>query len=132
MNQVQHIAFHCSDMKRQEAFYTKHFGFKRARVFNRGKPDEFIMLRLGNTCMELFPVSPENAKKRGGEQPVGFMHLAFDVPDIAEAVKKLQSDGIKTEGIADCSAFAPGLKICFFSDPDGNRIELTQGWTDEN
>jgi len=26
MSAVQHIAFNCVDMKRQEAFYRKHFG----------------------------------------------------------------------------------------------------------
>jgi glyoxylase I family protein len=132
MNQIQHIAFRCADRNRQEAFYTKHFGFKRARVFDRGKPGEFIMLRLGNTCIELFPAGPGDAKKRGSEQPVGFTHLAFEVQDIEKAAKNLQADGIRTEGIIDCSNNAPGLKVCFFSDPDGNRIELMQGWADEN
>jgi glyoxylase I family protein len=131
MNQVQHIAFRCADRNRQEAFYTKHFGFKRVRVFDRGKPGEFIMIRLGSTCIELFPAGGEDKKKRGCEQPVGFTHLAFEVPDIKAAVKKIEADGIKTEGVVDCSAASPGLSVCFFQDPDGNRIELMQGWTDE-
>lgn len=131
MNQIQHVAFRCTDRDRQEKFYTKHFGFKRARVFNRGKPDEFVMLRLGSTCMELFPGSAADAQKRGGEQAIGFTHLAFEVPSIAEAVKRLQADGIKTEPVFDCSGDSPGLSVCFFADPDGNRIEIMQGWTDE-
>jgi glyoxylase I family protein len=131
MNTVHHIAFRCADRNRQEAFYARHFGFKRARVFERGKPGEFIVLRSGSACIELFPASPADVKKRGAEQAVGFTHLALEVPDIEKAVKKLEADGVKTEGIVDCSGMCPGLKVCFFTDPDGNRIEVMQGWTDE-
>ena len=56
---VQHIGFTCKDLKRQEAFYTKHFGFRRARVFNAGTPNEFVMLRLGGVCVEFFQASED-------------------------------------------------------------------------
>jgi len=130
-NAVQHLALNCRDLRWQEAFFTKHFGFRRARVFSAGTPDEFIMLRLGSTCLELFQAGPAGRSARGGEQAVGFKHLAFEVPDIAAAVARLHADGFPTERIADCSDVVPGLRICFFSDPDGNRIELMQGWADQ-
>ena len=128
MNTVQHIAFNCTDITRQEAFYTRHFGFRRSRVFNPDTPNEFIMLRLGATCLELFSAS-ESAE--AGEQNVGFKHLAFEVPDIEAAVEKLNADGIETDEIIDCSGIVPGLRVCFFNDPDGNRIELMQGYEDQ-
>ena len=131
MSATHHIALRCRDRKKQEAFYSKYLGFKRARVFNRGKPDEFVMLRLGSTCIELFQAGPDAAHAKGGEQPIGFMHLAFEVPDIDKAVSRLHADGFKTDNIIDCSAMVPGLRICFFDDPDGNRLELIQGWSDE-
>jgi glyoxylase I family protein len=131
MSAVQHVAMNCRDLRVQERFYTKHFGFRRARVFNAGTPGEFIMLRLDATCLELFQVGAEAKSARGGSQPVGFAHLAFDVSDIKKAVAKLNADGIQTEGIVDCSDSVPGLLICFFHDPDGNRVELMQGWNDQ-
>ena len=115
-------------MKRQEQFYTRHFGFRRSRVFNADTPDEFIMLRLGSTCLELFSA---NQCASAGEQCVGFKHLAFEVPDLEIAVAHLQDDGIETDAIIDCSATVPGLRVCFFNDPEGNRIELMQGYEDE-
>ncbi len=127
---VQHISMNCRDKAAQEAFYTKHFGFKRARVFNAGTPGEFVMLRLGDCCVELFNADVP-ADARGGEQPVGFKHLAFEVEDIAASVAGIEADGIQTEGIIDCGETVPGLSVCFFLDPDGNRLELMQGWTDE-
>jgi len=44
---VQHIALNCRDQVAQERFYGDLFGSERARVFNAGEPDEFVMLRLG-------------------------------------------------------------------------------------
>ena len=50
MAAIQHIGFNCRDHRKQEAFYTKHFGFKQARVRAKGTPQELIMLRLGSCC----------------------------------------------------------------------------------
>ncbi len=131
MNAIQHIAFHCRDLTAQEQFYTKHFGFRRARVFNRGTPNEFLMLRLGATCLELFAAPAAAKKLLAKPQPVGFTHLAFAVDDLDAAVAQLQADGIPTEPIIDCSSIMPGARVCFFQYPDGNRVELMQGYADE-
>ena len=129
MAAVQHIAFNCVDRKKQEAFYSKHFGFRRSRVFNAGRPDEFVMLRLGGTCIELFSVKA-GPGVRGGEQPVGFRHLAFEVPDLDAALAGLTADGIKVGDVIDCSSMLDGLRVCFFNDPEGNVLELMQGYRD--
>lgn len=128
MNSVQHIAFNCRDIHASEEFYRKHFGFRRARVFNAGQPDEFVMLRLGAMCLELF--SAESGRT-GGEQPVGFKHLAFEVPRLEPAIERLQADGMTVDKIIELGHIAPGLRICFFKDRDGNVLELMEGWQDE-
>jgi len=129
-NTVQHVAFNCKDKAAQERFYRKHFGFRRARVFNAGTPEEFVMLRMGDTCMELFPARAA-AEARGGEQKVGFKHLCFEVRDIAAKAAELKADGMETGPIIDCGHQVPGLKVCFLSDPEGNVVELMEGWQDE-
>jgi len=131
MTAVQHIAFNCRNLRGQEQFYAKHFGFRRARIFNAGKPDEFIMLRLGSVCLELFTAHNPPAAETGREQPIGFKHLAFEVPDMEKAVAALQADGIVTGGIIDCSSILRGMRVCFFKDPDGNQVELMQGYQDQ-
>jgi glyoxylase I family protein len=130
MTAVQHIAFNCRDLKAQERFYTKHFGFRRSRVFNAGTPGEFVMLRLGSVRLELFSAAPQPAPARGAEQAVGFKHLAFEVADLDRAIAALQADGIRTDAIIDCSSVVPGMRVCFFDDFDGNRIELMEGYQD--
>jgi glyoxylase I family protein len=133
MKSIQHVAFNCRNVSASEAFYSKHFGFRRARVFNPGAPNEFVMLRLEATCIELFQGKGETVStERGGEQAIGFKHLAFEVPDLEQALEKLRADGIEPEPIIDCGRDVPGLRICFFRDPDGNILELMQGWQDQS
>jgi glyoxylase I family protein len=132
MKIVQHLAFNCKNLKNQTKFYQKHFGFKRARVFNEGTPNEFVMLRLGSMCLELFQATPVVSSSRGQEQPVGFKHLAFEVSDLDAALAALREDGIRTENIIDCSSIVNGMRVSFFDDPEGNRLELMQGYQDQS
>jgi glyoxylase I family protein len=131
MAALQHLGINCIDPVRQERFYTKHFGFRRARVFNPGQANQVPMVRLGGMCLEFFPTAPNAASQRGGEQIVGFKHLAFEVDDIERKVRDLQADGVETGAIMDCSGLVPGLRICFFKDPEGNILEIMEGWKDE-
>ena len=130
MSALQHLALNCHDRHAAERFYTEQFGFRRARVFNRDTPNEFVMLRLGSMCLELFGVKAD-AAARGGEQVIGFKHLAFEVPDLDATIAKLQAAGIETDPIMDAGKHVPGLRVCFFRDPEGNILELMEGWQDE-
>jgi glyoxylase I family protein len=132
MNAFNHIAVNCWDLAAQEAFYTKHLGFKRSRTFNRGKPDEAFMLKLGTVRLELFPTDRnKTAAMQGGEQPIGFKHLAFDVPKLEPILEGLRADGIEPDPIIDVGHIVPGFRIVFFRDPEGNILELMEGYRDE-
>ena len=133
MNAFNHLALNCWDLAAQEAFYTKIFGMKRSRTFNKGEPNEFIMLKLGTMRLELFPSNREkSAGMQGEEQPIGFKHLAFDVPRLEPFLEILAAEGIEPGKIRDCSHVAPGLRVVFFRDPEGNTIELMEGYRDES
>jgi len=105
---VQHIAMTCRDRLAQEKFYATHFGYTRARVFKAGEPDEFVMLKLADTRLELFQARGENADASGGEQPVGFRHLCFEVAEIEARAAELNAAGTETGRIIDCSDQVPG------------------------
>ena len=127
-----HVAFNCRDVPRQERFYTRHFGFKRSRTFNRGTPGEFIMLKLGATRLELFPTdSLKVGDANAGEQAIGFKHLALDVPKLEPVIESLKSDGVTCDKIIECPHIAPNARIVFFRDLEGNIIELMEGYVDE-
>src|SRR5208282_4862838 len=92
-NTINHLALNCRNLAAQEAFYTKHFGFKRSRTFNAGQPDEFFMLKLGSIRLEMFPTDPaKTGDAKGGEQPIGFKHLALDVPKLDPVIEGLKAD----------------------------------------
>jgi len=131
MKALQHLALNCANMKKQEQFYSRHFGFRRARVFNAHTPDEFVLLRLGSMCLELFQAPAEHTSLVAKAQPVGFKHFAFAVSDLEATLAALQADGLPTDNIIDCGAIVPGMRVCFLHDPEGNRIELVQGYKDE-
>lgn len=131
MGVIQHVGLNCRDMAAQEKFYTQMFGFRRARVFCGGTPDEFLMLRSGNVCLELFPAPAATAEDHGGEQVVGFKHLAFEVDNVEQKAAELSALGLEPGEVTDCSEFAEGLKVCFFTDPEGNILEIMQNWQDD-
>jgi glyoxylase I family protein len=130
MTVVSHIAYTCRDREASERFYSRHFGFRRARVFNRGKPGELVLLKLGAVRLELFQ-APANATAPAVGPATGYAHLAFEVADLEATIKALNADNIPTGKIIDCSGVLEGLRVCFFQDPDGNSIEIMQGYRDE-
>jgi catechol 2,3-dioxygenase-like lactoylglutathione lyase family enzyme len=55
-------------------------------------------------------------------------HIGFEVKNLEAFCKKLEADGVKFEGpVRDVPQI--GLKIAFLVDPEGTRIELTEGLT---
>jgi glyoxylase I family protein len=127
---IQHFAMNCRDRIAQERFYRTHVGFVRARVFNHREPNEFVMLRLEDFRLELFS-SDAAPDAVGGEQPVGFKHLAFAVDDLDEKIAQLTAAGIDVDPIIDCDKICPGMRVCFFRDPEGNMLELMEGYADQ-
>ena len=129
---INHIALNCRNLAAQEAFFSKHFGFRRSRTFKAGTPDEFIMLKLGSVRLELFPTdSAQSMDTNGGEQVIGFKHLAFEVPKLEPAIEALRADGFEPDPIIDMGDVIPGFRIVFFRDREGNIIELMEGYRDE-
>jgi hypothetical protein len=71
-----------------------------------------------------------SADQRGGEQTVGFNHLAFDVPKLEPAIASLRAAGMEPDPIADISKHISGCRVVFFRDP-GNVIEFMEGYYDK-
>lgn len=128
MIKAHHIALNCKDIKTQEKFYTEVLGFKRVRVFNKLQSNEFIMLRLDSFCIGLFTSSDSEINLKDKST---FKHFAFSVDSLEKYKKILQSHNISIEKEIDHSKILEGFKICFFSDPEGNTLELMEGYEDE-
>lgn len=128
-----HIGISCKNPLVIEKFYTTHFGFKRARVYAPG-PDQVVVIKSGNLSLELFkskgesPIAPP--KEAGYEFP-GLRHFCFLVDNLDLKLKELGKETQITLGPLDMGEFVKDMKVCWIADPEGNIIELNQGYKDE-
>ena len=113
---IGHVHLKVSDLRKAEKFYTKLLGFKvRERVNN------YLFLTLGKKHHDLALQEIVNAKKQT-ENTVGLYHFAIEAKNLKELAKlyfKLKKEKI------DVSPIDHGIsKALYFSDPDGNGIEV--------
>jgi glyoxylase I family protein len=128
-----HIAIACKDPLAVERFYVKHFGFTRARVYLPG-PDQVVVIKSGALWLELFPAKEEAPVPPAGEDGhwyPGWRHIAFLVDDLDAKLAEMGSEAKITLGPLDMSQFVPGMRVAWVADPEGNIVELNQGYIDE-
>lgn len=130
-----HVALNCRDPLETERFYTRGFGFTRARVVPLEGGAQIVFLKLGSAYLELFqadgdPVGPPAAD---GPHLAGTVrHLAFQVDDVDRVVEGLGPDVPVTLGPLSFDTFIPGWRTVWVSDPDGVVVEVSQGYTDQD
>jgi glyoxylase I family protein len=127
-----HVAISCKDPIAVERFYTKYFGFKRARVIPLGA-EQITFLRNGDAYLELFQAkgdAPDTPSADGPGYPA-WRHIAFQVDDVDAKLKEMGDDAKVTQGPMSFDAFIPGWKTVWVADPNGNIVEISQGFVDE-
>jgi len=130
---MHHIGFNCREPLAVERWYAKHFGFERLRVYLPG-PDQVVVIGNGGVALELFPVSdeaPPGHGERDGPTYPGWRHIAFLVDDLDAKLAEIGDDTQVTLGPLDMSSFIEGMRVAWISDPEGNIVELNQGYEDE-
>ncbi len=130
-----HVAVTVNDLPAFENFYVKHFGFFRARTISLGEGKELVFLKDKNGFyFEIFPAEEQRPSPRAeGDGPhyPGLRHLAFSVPDVDAKVAEMGAEAVITLGPLGFDAFIPGWKTVWVKDPEGNIVEITQGYKDE-
>jgi glyoxylase I family protein len=135
---MHHIGLNCADPIAIERWYTKHFGFERKRVYLPG-PDQVVVIGNGGVALELFPAQlsselgeaqPPRGEKDGPTFP-GVRHLAFLVDDLDAKLTEMGDDARLTLGPLDMGGFIEGMRVAWITDPEGNIVELNQGYEDE-
>ncbi|KIW73732.1 hypothetical protein PV04_01826 [Phialophora macrospora] len=163
---LHHAMLRISNPESSLRFYTKFMGMSLIFTLNTGPlivyylgypgPDDQSPADIANTMpsraglLELVHVPPENRRQGtaddgqiGRAAVVGFGHLGFYVPNVAEALKRAEAGGYTVvKNLNDLSAtaldlpesvsvipFHPGFiasfsQVGFIRDPDGYSIEL--------
>jgi glyoxylase I family protein len=129
-----HIALNCRDMAAVERFYTRYFGFRRARVVDLGA-DQIVFLKSGSMYLELFRATesaPVPAPQNDGPAWPGVRHLAFQVSNVDAKLAELGEDACINLGPLEFNDFIPGWKTAWIRDPEGNVVEISQGFVDQD
>jgi len=132
-----HVALTCRDPLAIERFYTTHFGFSRARVAPLSDGKQIVFIRSGGIYLELFAADDPAPMPEGtadGPHHPGVRHIAFKVEDLDATLGAL-GDEVKrriTLGPLDFSAFIPGWRTVWLADPEGNIVEISQGYVDQD
>ncbi|MEU8463238.1 VOC family protein [Streptomyces sp. NPDC029003] len=128
-----HVGLNCADQKTTEEFYTRHFGFARARVVDLGE-SRIVFLRKGDAYLELFAadVGPARAGQDDGPPAPGRVrHLAFQTDSVDAFLAELGDAAEVTLGPLDFDDFICGWRTVWVRDPDGVIVEVSQGFEDD-
>jgi glyoxylase I family protein len=129
-----HVAISCADPNATEHFYSRHFGFERARVIPLGET-QIVFLRAGSIYLELFQAEGERPDgsqiTADGPHFPGWRHIAFKVDSVDTKLAEMGDDARITLGPLDFGDFIPGWRTVWVADPNGNIVEISQGFVDE-
>jgi glyoxylase I family protein len=128
-----HIALNCRDPLATEEFYTRNFGFRRARVIPLGQ-DQIVFIKLDEIYLELFATkeeAPLPPAEKDGYSFAGIRHLAFQVDNVDKKLEEIGQDAPVMLGPLAFDDFIPGWKTVWVKDPDGRIVEVSQGFVDQ-
>jgi len=113
---MHHIHLATPDPEKLRAWYVKTFG---ARAGTRGN---FLAAFIPGGEVDTRKTQDAQAPTKGRSLD----HIGFEVQNLEAFCKQLSADGVQFE-MAYRDIPAIGLKIAFLADPEGTRIELTEG-----
>jgi lactoylglutathione lyase len=140
---THHVAIHTPDLARLRAFYVDTLGLPVVGGF----PEHGILfVAAGGTLVELIEeragdgdenpdvAAVAGATRHGGLSDApgrgrryGWNHLAWTVADVDAAYAALGARGVALRSAPESfPPEAPGFRIAFVADPDGNLLELIQ------
>jgi catechol 2,3-dioxygenase-like lactoylglutathione lyase family enzyme len=114
---MHHIHMSTPDPEKLRAWYVKTFGLKA------GTRGNFLAAMIPGGEVDYRKAQQAEAPTKGRSLD----HIGFEVKNLADFCKKLQADGVTFDMAYREMPQLAGLKIAFILDPEGTRIELTEG-----
>lgn len=130
--QWSHTALNCADQAATEEFYTRWFGFRRARVVPV-PGGGIVFLRSGPVLLELFAADagPDPTVVQDGPHTAGGVrHIAFQTDDVDAFLIRMGDAASVTLGPASFDDVIPGWRTVWLRDPDGVIVEVSAGYRD--
>jgi catechol 2,3-dioxygenase-like lactoylglutathione lyase family enzyme len=116
-NGVNHLAFATPKYAEMMQFYTQTLGFPEAFSNKNadGQPTLTYLQASRNTFIELMPA--------GANRPAGFTHFGLHVDDVRAVAARLRERGLE---VGEPRIIGSGSLTVAITDPDGNRLELSE------
>jgi glyoxylase I family protein len=135
MQIISHVALACKDRVATEAFYTNYLGFRRIRSFPAGENDQIVFIKMQDCAfyLELFKAredSPLPSPANDGPWYPSIRHLAFKVDSVDAKLAEMGQAVQVMQGPMDFDDAIPGWRTVWVSDPDGNIVEISEGFMD--
>jgi glyoxylase I family protein len=127
---THHISLLTSNFASLRDFYVETLGL---RIVGGFPGQNIVFIDAGNVLIELEEVQEQNTPTDSDDVLglSGWNHLAFEVDDVDAAFWHLTSLGVPFQVAPQNFPEDSGtMRIAFFSDPDGNTIELLQPLAD--
>ena len=125
-----HVAITVSDMKKSIAFYRDILGFTvMGKLVLQDGNFLIVYLRTSNgAIVELFEYTEKGRPLPAvlDDHDMGYRHMCFMVDDVDEYSRYLKERGVEFL-VEPKNASTTPLRLAFFKDPDGNKIEITAG-----
>jgi catechol 2,3-dioxygenase-like lactoylglutathione lyase family enzyme len=117
MNGVNHLAFATPKYAEMMKFYTETLGFQEAFSNKNadGQPTLTYIQASRSTFIELMPA--------GATRAAGFTHFGVHVDDIQAVAARLRERGLE---VGAPRIIGSGSLTVAITDPDGNRLELSE------
>ncbi len=131
--QFHHISLTCTDLIATERFYTKHFGFTRAQVVPLGDDNQIVFLRGPGIYLELFRATEERpiGQAEGDGYPwPSVRNVSFEVDSVDAKLAAMGEDAEVAFGPMSFDDFIRGWRSAWLRDPDGNLVQITEGYVD--
>lgn len=122
LKQIDHVALTVQDLAMSVAWYREVLGLERR--FQPAWGDRPAMLCAGTTCLALFEQRPVPGLQLMGDsseaRPIN--HVAFRTDRVGFAAMQLKLKQVGTQFEFQDHRVSHSI---YFTDPDGNRLELT-------
>lgn len=122
-NAIEHVALFADDLEASRDFFVATFGMRVVLDNSKAPVRGYFLAGDGGSVLEVIerPAGKTNADQRF------VCHVAFAVDDVAEARKRIESQGLVFE--TDTVVDTPEFQTAFFRDPEGNRIQILKRLT---
>jgi catechol 2,3-dioxygenase-like lactoylglutathione lyase family enzyme len=116
-NGINHLAFATPKYAEMMEFYTQTLGFPEAFSNKNaaGQPTLTYLQVSRDTFIELMPAGPN--------RPAGFTHFGLHVDDVNAVAARLRERGLQ---VGTPRTIGSGSLTVAITDPDGNRLELSE------